>query len=109
MGRTGKAMLLSGLVIPGLGQWTLGRRGLSVSIMAATLAVAGAMFIRIWSLLNETISATGNPFDLFVPETLARIQTQAHSDNWWLLLLFLVLWIGSVIHAGVVGRKREGP
>jgi TM2 domain-containing membrane protein YozV len=105
-----RAALLSGLILPGLGQHYNGQRLKGVSIMAATVLLVGALGWRIFSLLYRALSAPEImdrlPFSL-TPQIIARLHQQAYVQNWWLLLLIAGLWIFSIADAYRGAGKRE--
>jgi hypothetical protein len=102
-------MLLSGLVLPGAGQWILGRRLRSALIVCWMLLLLLALFVRLFSLVYTTMVPDGDLTRLQIsPELISQIHKQAYVENWWALLLIAALWIGSVVDVYVISRKREG-
>ena len=98
---TKRALLLSALVCPGLGQWKVGKRGLGALFMV--WAVAGVFLLawRIFVLLRgyyyemtAALMDTGG----MLPDmsSFHEIHTQVYVTNWWVILAIAVVWIWSV-------------
>jgi hypothetical protein len=111
-----KAALLSGLLLPGLGQWTLGFKKLGVAIITLTLLGAGGL---IWGVARKipllvqqvmrameqgTMTYAGI-YDL----SLQSIQT----NDWWLeragLYLMVGCWLFSIGHALLASPSHQKP
>jgi len=105
-----RAALLSGLVLPGLGQYANGQRPKGVSIMAATVVLVGVMGWRIFSLVYHALW-TPEVLDRFplsvTPQLLERLHRQAYAQNWWLLLLIIGLWLFSIGDAYRAAKKAK--
>jgi fumarate reductase subunit D len=102
-------MLLSGLVLPGAGQWVLGRRLRSALIVCWVLLLLLALFVRLLLLVYTMMVPAGDLTRMQIsPELISRIHKQAYGDNWWLLLIIAALWIGSVVDAYLISKKMEG-
>jgi hypothetical protein len=96
-----RAMILSGLVLPGLGQWVRQQRVKAVIFAGGALVPIVAMFIRIYHLVHAAMFVPGSDFPIIPDENLLRqIHLQAWTQNWWLLLIIAVFWIASVADAG---------
>jgi hypothetical protein len=105
-------MLLSGLIMPGLGQVALKhyKRGIvlmtavSIAILVMVLtAVAQALAIL------EELSASGGPLDMAAITRAAR-QSAASSDQLGLNLAFLVIvtcWLIGLADAYRVGKQKD--
>ncbi len=97
-----RALLLSALVCPGLGQWKLGKRGLGAAFMA--WATAGVVLLgwRIYVLLSgfyyemtaELMDTGGYLPD---PSSFQDVHTEIYVSNWWVILAISVVWIWSVV------------
>jgi hypothetical protein len=99
-----RAMLYSGLVLPGAGQFILHRplRGL-IFIMGAIVPLI-AMFIRIWDLVSDRLLVPGAELPLIPDEQLLQsIHSQAWAQNWWLLAIIAAFWIASIVDAARSG------
>lgn len=101
-----KAALLSGLVLPGLGQWTLGRRKLGVTIIALTLLGAAGL---IWGLARKIPILVEQVMRAMEHGTMSyatiydlSLAAVRHND-WWLerggIYLMVGCWIFSIGHA----------
>jgi hypothetical protein len=108
MGRRRRAILFSGLVMPGLGQWFLGQRVKAAVMMAAVFGLLGLMFVRIF-VMAYRIMLPGEGVMPLIParEQIAALHTRAWADNWWTLALIVVIWIVSVVDANREGKKQE--
>jgi hypothetical protein len=97
-----KAALLSGLVCPGLGQLYRKQTRKGAAIVISITIILGALFVRIFLLTWKTAAVIG-PFGLegvrLDPATLATLNHQAWVRNWWLLVIFIALWLYSIIDA----------
>ena len=112
MDNTLKAAFLSGLVLPGLGQFFLKRYKRGTVLV---LVVLGSMFVIIskaldqaWTIL-EKIEAEGGTLDM---TTITNAATQAVSgaDNSaysFAFLLVVVCWVAGIVDAYRVGKKKE--
>ncbi|MCK5092999.1 MAG: hypothetical protein KAR30_10775 [Gammaproteobacteria bacterium] len=112
MDKSLKAALLSGLVLPGLGQFFLKRYKRGAVLV---LVVLGSMFVIIskaldqaWSIL-EKIQVEGGTLDMV---TISNAATQAvsGSDNSAYSLAFLLIvvcWVSGVVDAYWVGKKND--
>ncbi|OIP46239.1 MAG: hypothetical protein COX17_11120 [Deltaproteobacteria bacterium CG23_combo_of_CG06-09_8_20_14_all_60_8] len=111
-----KAALLSGLLFPGLGQWTLGRRKLGVAIITLTLLGAGGL---IWGVARK--------IPLLVQQVMRAMEQGAISyagiydlsmqavrnHDWWLerggLYLMVGCWLFSIGHALLARPSQQQP
>lgn len=102
--QTRRAALLSGLVLPGLGQWLLGLRGrgcLTMLIFTALVVFLGA---RIFLLVHEAVFGGGMSAG---GDWIAELHRRAYAENWRLLIPILVIWVWSVIDAVRTGKRIE--
>ena len=106
-----KAALLSGLVLPGLGQVFLKRYKRGIALV---LVVLGSMFVIISKALEqaqtilEKIQAEGGTLDI-ATITNAATQSVSGSDNSaysLALLLIVVCWVIGIVDA-YSGRKKK--
>lgn len=109
---TRRAMFYSGLIMPGLGQWVLGQRKKGALIMVGVLALLFILFIRIELLFYHGFFPSGI-FDFdhleLSPTMIRDLNHQAYVQNWWLLVLIIALWLGSVWDAWRTGKAMEKP
>ena len=107
-----KAVLLSGLVIPGLGQVALRhyRRGMAfiLAVSIILLVIVVKVVQQAFTIL-EKIEAEGGVISM---DTITKAVTQAStpSQNLTFKLLFCLLvvcWIIGVVDAYRVGRKKD--
>ncbi|HUL37860.1 MAG TPA: hypothetical protein VLW47_09240 [Thermodesulfobacteriota bacterium] len=107
-----KAVLLSGLVIPGLGQVALRyyRRGIAfiLAVSIILLVIVSKVVQQAFTIL-EKIEAEGGVISM---DTITNAVTQAStpSQNLTFKLLFCLLvvcWIIGVVDAYRVGRKKD--
>ena len=107
-----RAALLSGLVLPGLGQYHNGQRAKGLGLMAGTivpvLILAGRIFFLVYRALRVPEILERLPWSV-TPELLSRLHHQAYSQNWWLLLLIVALWLYSIMDAYRVAKKGQRP
>jgi hypothetical protein len=105
-----RAALLSGLILPGLGQYYNHERLKGVVIMTVTVLLVGALGWRIFFLVYHTLWVPEIlerfPFSL-TPQLVERLHRQAYARNWWLLSLIVALWLFSIVDAYRVARKGE--
>jgi len=103
---TRRAMILSGLVMPGLGQWVMGFQARGALIMLWIFLLLIAMFVRLFFLVYNTLYPSLSQFQ--IPADLIReVHTRAYAENWWLLAIIVVIWLGSVVDVFFIGRKAE--
>jgi len=105
-----RAALLSGLVLPGLGQYLNGQRVKAGVIMTAITVLVLALGGRIFSLVYQVLAAATAPGSLILipsKQTLAEIHRRAYSENGWLLLLIVSLWLYSIGDAYWNARRKE--
>lgn len=109
-----KAVLLSGLVFPGVGQMSIKRHFVGAGFIA--MAGVGLVLVLIQAYQQATAAADrlliqiaqGAPFTLEQVLAEARVEVEGQA-LWgqvgvWLLGLS---WVGSMVHGYWAGRKRE--
>ena len=105
-----RAALLSGLVLPGLGQYLNGQRVKAGVMISAISVMILALGWRIFSLVYQVLAAA-NPAGalILIPsqKTLAEIHRRVYSENGWLLFLIVALWLYSIGDACWQGRRKE--
>lgn len=102
--QTRRAALLSGLVLPGLGQWLLGLRGRGCLTMLVFTALVVFLGARIFLLVHEAVFGGGMSAG---GDWLSELHRRAYAENWRLLIPILVIWAWSVIDAVRTGRRIE--
>jgi hypothetical protein len=104
MNQNQKAALLSGLVYPGLGQIKKKQTAKGIVIVVLITFDVLWLFERIMVLVWNTGTATGPdgmPTVKMDPATFALLHHQAWVQNWWLVVIFAVIWIYSIVDAAV--------
>lgn len=107
-----KGALLSGLVIPGLGQIVLKRYKRGLAIILVLLSGLTIMVVKAAQLalaIFEKMELESGDLDM---QAIANAATQASvtSDNRVFnlcLLLIVVLWVLSVVDAYMIGKKMD--
>ena len=101
MKKTIRAMLLSGLVFPGLGQIYLGRKKLGAFLSGSVFGLLLWLVIRIFLLTwRAVVVKTSAEIGLNLsPEVLSRLHHQAWAGNWWLVLMIVLFWAFSIWEA----------
>lgn len=93
-----RAALLSGLILPGLGQWAQGRRKAGALSAAGFLLLLVGLGVKIAYIAYEFWTVTGM--------SMAEVHRRVYGI-WWLILPLLAIWIWSTADAYLAGRKRE--
>jgi hypothetical protein len=92
-----RAALLSGLVMPGVGQWLLGRRRLGAATVAVVLLLVALLAVRIFFLVYHGLVPDGDMLAMRITaEVIADIHRRAYTENWPLLAAIIVIWGWSV-------------
>ena len=107
-----RAALLSGLVLPGLGQLLLGQRKKGVLLMIVVVALVIFLAVRIFLVVYHGLVPSGDLTQMsLAPEAIKAIHHQAYAENWWLLAMIIALWLASIADAVIKGREmdRKGP
>ena len=112
MTRAIKAVLLSALVFPGVGQIYLKRYRRGLIMIAVALLASVVMLVKAVAAALETMSAmpqTGRPID---PQVIADLAAASTGDvlagSRALLVLLAVCWVISVGDAYRLGKRAEG-
>jgi len=113
MKRSTKGVLLSGLVYPGLGQWSLGRVFLGAIIMILTTAGLAVIIYRLVQRISLVIDkilpqlAEGS-VDLYkIMETTGRTSFSGRALENISGAVVIGCWAVSIVHAYILGRKRD--
>jgi len=85
-----RAALLSGLVLPGLGQWILGRKKTAVLSAAGFLLLLAALAVRTAYIAYEFVTVAGT--------TMAYVHREVYG-TWWLIVPLLAIWVWSIADA----------
>lgn len=98
--------LCSAFIIPGLGQVLNESLRKGVSIL---LAVFALLFVAAFKMFRIMRSAMEQPDGAHTAASglLDRLRAEDFSFLWYLLVVFAVLWIYSVVDAYMEGRKRD--
>lgn len=107
-----KAVLLSGLVFPGLGQWLLGHRLRAVAfILAASIClfvIVNQATQQAYAVLDQ-LEAAGGALDIATLSD-AAIQATHNIENSAVhlaLIALMLVWVVSMIDAYWVGRLKD--
>ncbi len=98
--------ICSALVVPGLGQIINGqaKKGTAICLGVLIMLIAGA--IKIYLLIKASLK--GLAINEMYPEmVMSRFKAQDHTFLWLLGLIFVCLWLYSVIDAFIVGRRLD--
>jgi hypothetical protein len=107
-----KGALLSGLVLPGLGQVALKhyRRG-AVIMLAVLVSLSGIVVLALQDArtILEKIELEGGLIDMgTISDAASRVSGSSGSINYNLLLLLIVaIWVIGTIDAYRIGRKKD--
>jgi TM2 domain-containing membrane protein YozV len=107
-----KGLLLSGLLLPGLGQIALGRKMRGYAIVVAVLAVVVGILVKAvseaWAIVNELVQQTCElDFAALMQVSHQTLTTSDSALLTGLLLLLIVIWLASAIDAYVLGGKMD--
>ncbi len=100
-----KAALLSGIVLPGLGQWIVGRKKAAILAAVGVLGLLLGLAVKIVFISYEFVQIN------FVLNTdRAMTMDDVHREvygTWWLILPLLAIWIWSIVDSYLGGDKIE--
>ena len=98
--------LCSAFIIPGLGQILNESLRKGVSILIAVFAL---LFLAALGMFRAVRSAMEQPDGSYTAPSglLDGLRAEDFSFLWYVLIVFAVLWIYSVVDAYVEGRKRD--
>jgi len=95
-----RAAFLSGLVMPGAGQWYLGRRRIGAAIIVVILLLIAVLGARIFLLVYHGLVPDGDMLNLHITAAvIADIHRRAYTENWPILAVIVGLWGYSVYDA----------
>ena len=110
MNQSVKAALLSALILPGLGQISLGykkRGGLIIGFIAVLFFIIVNNIMKISHEVINKMQQNGLAMDV---ETISKMTSEqvGFSDNLFLnitLILLIVTWLASILDAYLLGKK----
>jgi hypothetical protein len=102
-----RSVWLSGLVFPGLGQLMCGRPLRGLAFATGSLIVAVALVLRV---ARETLARLPTDLAEFDPLLPLRLAHEIQRDNagffFWITLVLVALWAGSIADAWWTSRSR---
>ena len=102
-----RAALLSGLVMPGFGQWLLGRRLMGAVMAVAVLLLVALMGVRIFLLVYHGLIPDGDILNMHITTALiSNLHRRAYTENWPFLVAIIGVWAWSVWDALRPRRAR---
>jgi TM2 domain-containing membrane protein YozV len=107
-----RAVLLSGLVLPGLGQVVLKRYARGIFLMGMTLIFTGVIVVKAVQqalrVLNQ-IPLDGSPIDMGdIYRAVSQASTASDSRLMYLSLFLLIFcWIYGVVDGYLLGKKMD--
>ncbi|MEZ5501002.1 MAG: DUF5683 domain-containing protein [Steroidobacteraceae bacterium] len=111
MSRTVKAVLLSGLVLPGIGQLYLRRIWLGLVLVLASLAAAGYVVVTAMDTalaVVDRIEAGEVAMDVGAISSEVEQTSQATTRKSGIAIYsLLALWIAGIVDAYRAGRKQD--
>lgn len=111
-----QALLYSGLIFPGFGQFTLKRKKRAWFFIAASLILVSVLFVKIFIITNQVVSShlvnDQVIIDLSadgIKKAVNVIKTRAYSEMWPFLLGFLGLWLAGILDILLIVDKSVEP
>jgi len=102
-----RGVLLSGLVFPGLGQWTSGHRWRALAFGGSSVVLLAAVVLRVMRETQRLMPE--DPAAILDPALPFRLVVEIHRDNasffFWATLAILAIWLASMIDAWTLGRS----
>jgi len=98
--------LCSALIVPGLGQVINNqiKKGVILFLSVFALLIAGA--IEMYRLIKASLK--GLALNELYPEmVISKFKEQDHTLLWILFLIFVCIWLYSVIDAFIVGKRID--
>jgi TM2 domain-containing membrane protein YozV len=104
MDKSKYSVILSALVLPGLGQIILGHwlKGLVISLSFILLFCW--MTIRVGTIIYSGLFAPDTVVDLYV---FAETSSLMLTENWWLFLVMIVVWLANIVDAFFTGKTYK--
>ena len=102
-------VLLSGLVFPGLGQWTSGHPWRALAFGGPSLALLAAVVRRVMQETQRLMPE--DPALILDPALPFQIAVEIHRDNasffFWATLWIVAIWLASMADAWICGRSKR--
>ena len=102
-----RGVLLSGLVFPGLGQWTSGHRWRALAFAGSSVALLVAVARRVMHETQRLMPE--DPALILDPALPFRLAAQIHRDNasffFWATTGIVAIWLASMADAWIYGRS----
>ena len=102
-----RGVLLSGLVFPGLGQWTCGRPWRALAFGGSSVVLLSAVVLRVTRETQRLIPE--DPAAILDPALPLRLVVEIHRDNAsffsWATLAIVAIWLASMVDAWALGRS----
>ncbi len=103
-----RSVWLSGLVFPGLGQLLCGQPLRGLAFATGSLAVAVALVLRVAKETLGRLPTDPAEIDPLLPLRLAHeIQRDNANFFFWITLLLVALWVGSIADAWWTSRSQR--
>jgi hypothetical protein len=103
-----RPVLLSGLVFPGLGQWTSGHPWRALAFGGSSVALLAAVARRVMQETQRLMPE--DPVAILDPGLPFRLVVQIHRDNasffFWATLWIVAIWLASMADAWICDRSR---
>ena len=104
-----RSVLLSGLVFPGLGQWTCGHPWRALAFGGSSVAPLVAVVVRVMRETQRLMPE--DPVAILDPGLPFRLAIQVHRDNasffFWATLWIVAIWLASMADAWICGRSAR--
>jgi hypothetical protein len=104
-----RPVLLSGLVFPGLGQWTCGHRWRALAFGGSSVALLVAVARRVMQETQRLMPE--DPAAILDPGLPFRLAIQIHRDHasffFWATLGIVALWLASMADAWLSCRSER--
>ena len=105
-----RSVLLSGLVLPGLGQLMTGHPLRGLAFVAATMV---ALVVLVRRVARETLARLPEDPTTIDPLLPFRLAREIHVDNasffFWVTAALVVAWAGSILDAWHTSRRHRRP
>jgi hypothetical protein len=102
-----RSVLLSGLVFPGLGQWTSGRPWRALAFGGSSVVLLVAVMLRVMRETQRLMPE--DPALILDPALPFRLAVEIHRANasffFWATLLIVAIWLASMAEAWMSGRS----
>jgi NADH:ubiquinone oxidoreductase subunit 6 (subunit J) len=103
------AALLSALVCPGFGQWKNEERWKGALLIAVSLALVIWIALRFAVIALTSVPSDLMPWEIERTTTIAQGLVHDHIGEFsGLIVVLVVVWLGSIVDAWIVGSRLEG-